>query len=126
MDNDAAGATVAAGAAEWTVESLDEALEQGRELFILDVRNSNEFARARIEGRHAIPTRNVPYFGAGSRMLRAMMSQQHVESLEDLVKLARELGVMGIRDQEPIQGVEHGGAGTFLGSALRSKAALFI
>jgi peroxiredoxin family protein len=51
--------------------------------------------------------------------------------------LARELGVnitacdmsqsvMGIRDSELMSGVDHGGVGSFLGSALRSKAALFI
>jgi glyoxylase-like metal-dependent hydrolase (beta-lactamase superfamily II) len=55
-------AAAASGVAEWTVHTLDEALDRGDELFILDVRNSEEFARARIEGRAAVPTRNIPYF----------------------------------------------------------------
>jgi peroxiredoxin family protein len=33
---------------------------------------------------------------------------------------------MGIRDDELHAGLQHGGVGTFLGSALRSRAALFI
>ncbi len=31
-------------------------------LFILDVRNEQEFARNRVRGRHPIPTLNIPYF----------------------------------------------------------------
>ena len=84
-----------------------------------------------------LPVSRMNYFGVGSRMLRAMMKQQNVESLEALMNLARELGVtviacdmsqsvMGIRDAELVDGVDHGGVGTFLASALRSRAALFI
>jgi peroxiredoxin family protein len=85
----------------------------------------------------ALPVSRMNYFGVGSRMLRTMMTQQHVESLEGLMDLARDLGVtviacdmsqgvMGIRDAELVDGVDHGGVGTFLASALRSRAALFI
>ncbi len=85
----------------------------------------------------ALPVSRMNYFGVGSRMLRAMMEQQNVESLEGLMNLARELGVhviacdmsqnvMGIRDAELVEGVDHGGVGTFLASALKSRAALFI
>jgi peroxiredoxin family protein len=85
----------------------------------------------------ALPVSRMNYFGVGSRMLRAMMKQQNVESLEGLMNLARELGVnviacdmsqsvMGIRDAELPDGVDHGGVGTFLASALRSRVAMFI
>jgi peroxiredoxin family protein len=85
----------------------------------------------------ALPVSRMNYFGVGSRMLRAMMKEQNVESLEGLMNLARELGVhviacdmsqnvMGIRDGELVAGVDHGGVGTFLASALKSRAALFI
>lgn len=88
-------------------------------------------------GSSQLPVSRMNFFGAGSRMLRAMMAQQNVESLEGLIALARELGVniiacdmsqgvMGIRDEELLPELEHGGVGTFLGSALRSRAALFI
>jgi peroxiredoxin family protein len=84
-----------------------------------------------------LPVSKMNYFGVGSRMLRAMMKEQNVESLESLMSLARELGVnviacdmsqsvMGIRDTELVGSIEHGGVGTFLASALRSRAALFI
>jgi glyoxylase-like metal-dependent hydrolase (beta-lactamase superfamily II)/rhodanese-related sulfurtransferase len=57
-----AEAAGSAGVAEWTVQRLDEALDRGDELFILDVRNAEEFARTPIEGRAAIRASNVPYF----------------------------------------------------------------
>jgi peroxiredoxin family protein len=88
-------------------------------------------------GSSGLPVSRMNYFGAGSRMLRAMMQQQNIESLEGLMQLARDLGVtviacdmsqnvMGIRDDELVKGVEHGGVATFLGSALRARASLFI
>jgi peroxiredoxin family protein len=88
-------------------------------------------------GSESLPVSRMNYFGVGARMLRAMMKQQQVESPEALMALARDLGVvitacdmsqnvMGIRDTELMDDVEHGGVGTFLGSALRSRAALFI
>ncbi len=77
------------------------------------------------------------FFGMGAKMLRAMMKKQGVSSLEELMELARELGVrfvscdmsqqvMGISDGELMEGVEFGGVGTFLGEALRARTALFI
>jgi peroxiredoxin family protein len=84
-----------------------------------------------------LPVSRMNWFGAGAKMLRMMMKERNVESLEDLMKLARDLGVtiiacdmsqgvMGIRDDELMDDLEHGGVGTFLGSALTSKATLFI
>ena len=88
-------------------------------------------------GSTGLPVSRMNYFGAGARMLRAVMQQQHVESLEGLMHLARDLGVtvtacdmsqnvMGIRDEELMDGLQHGGVATFLGSALRARASLFI
>lgn len=41
---------------------LYERLGRGDRLVILDVRNEDEFKSGRIEGRHAVPTINIPYF----------------------------------------------------------------
>jgi len=84
-----------------------------------------------------LPASRMNFLGAGPVMLRAMMKEKNVESLEQLMDLARELGVtiiacdmaqgvMGIRDSELMPDLEHGGVGTFLASALRSRATLFI
>ncbi|HWI60447.1 MAG TPA: MBL fold metallo-hydrolase [Symbiobacteriaceae bacterium] len=41
---------------------LKAKLDAGEEIFIVDLRNRDEFATWRIEGRKPIPTINVPYF----------------------------------------------------------------
>ncbi len=84
-----------------------------------------------------LPVSRMNYFGAGAAMLRAMMQQKNVSSLEDLMALAREMGVrvvacemsrdvMGIAPEELVPGPECGGVATFLGDALVSRATLFI
>lgn len=77
------------------------------------------------------------FFGVGARMLRTMMRQKQVNSPEELLQLARDLGVkmvacemsrdvMGIRMDELDPGAEPGGVAAFLGDALKSKVTLFI
>jgi peroxiredoxin family protein len=77
------------------------------------------------------------YFGIGANMLRSMMKKQQVSSLEELVELARELGVriigctmsmdvMGIDKDQLLDGIDLGGVAAFLGEASRSRVSLFI
>lgn len=84
-----------------------------------------------------LPVSKMNYFGAGARMLRAMMKQRNVSSLEDLVALSGDIevktvpcemsrDVMGIGDAELRDGVEHGGVASFLADALKSRVTLFI
>jgi peroxiredoxin family protein len=84
-----------------------------------------------------LPVSKMNYFGVGAKMLRAMMKQKNVSSLEDLISLARQMGVrmiacemsrdvMGIKESELAPGLECGGVATFLGDALTSRAAFFI
>lgn len=89
------------------------------------------------DSSQALPVSKMNYFGVGAKMLRAMMKQKNVSSLEDLIALAREMGVrmiacemsrdvMGIKDSELVPGLECGGVAAFLGDALTSRASLFI
>jgi peroxiredoxin family protein len=77
------------------------------------------------------------FFGAGAAIMRKLMQDHAVSSLEELVQMTQELGVrmtvcdmsrelLGVRDEELMDGLEFGGVATFLGDAARSKAALFI
>lgn len=77
------------------------------------------------------------YFGIGATMLRTMMKKQRVSSLEELMDLARELGVrmigcsmsmdvMGVDKAELFDGIELGGVAAFMGEAARARVALFI
>jgi len=75
--------------------------------------------------------------GVGAKLMRKMMRDKQIASLEDLAATARELGVrtvacsmsmdvMGITAAELCDGLEVGGVATFLGDAARSKVSLFI
>ena len=75
--------------------------------------------------------------GAGAKMIRWIMREKRISSLEELIDSAKAHGVrivacqmsmdiMGIRQEELIDGVELGGVSTFLGSGEQSDMSLFI
>lgn len=75
--------------------------------------------------------------GMGTAMMRGIMKDKNIDSLEDMMKKAMENGVkiiacsmsmdvMGIRPEELIDGVEIGGVGSYLGDAEQSDVNLFI
>ncbi|MBI1298093.1 hypothetical protein GC175_24425 [bacterium] len=77
------------------------------------------------------------FFGAGASIMRKIMKDHDVMSLAEFMEMAQEFGVrmvacdmsqelLGIRDEELIDGMEHGGVATFLGDAAASKVTLFI
>ena len=85
----------------------------------------------------SLPVSKMNYFGVGAKMLRAMMKEKNVSSLEEMIALARDLGVrmiacemsrdvMGIRESELVGGVECGGVASFLADSLKSRTSLFI
>ncbi|HVB99679.1 MAG TPA: DsrE/DsrF/DrsH-like family protein [Candidatus Dormibacteraeota bacterium] len=84
-----------------------------------------------------LPMSRMNFFGVGAKMLRGMMRDKHVASLEDLMRVARRMGtriiacetsrdVMGIRDEELVGELEFGAASSFLPEAFRSRVTLFI
>ena len=75
--------------------------------------------------------------GMGTAMMKKIMNDKHVDSLETLIQKAMKSGVkivactmsmdvMGIRPEELIEGVELGGVGAYLGDAEESNVNLFI
>ncbi len=84
-----------------------------------------------------MPVSKMNFGGMGSAMLKSMMKENQVASIEELFAMAREMGVkliactmsmdvMGISQEELIEGVSLGGVATFLGDAARSRVSLFI
>lgn len=85
----------------------------------------------------SLPVSKMNYFGVGAKMLRSMMKEKNVNSLEEMFTLARELGVrmiacemsrdvMGIKESELVAGLESGGVASFLADSLKSRTSLFI
>ena len=75
--------------------------------------------------------------GMGTAMMKKIMQDKNIDSLEDMMKKAMANGVkiiacsmsmdvMGIRPEELIDGVEIGGVGAYLGDAEESDVNLFI
>ncbi|WP_297637169.1 DsrE/DsrF/DrsH-like family protein [uncultured Clostridium sp.] len=75
--------------------------------------------------------------GMGSKMIRGIMKKKNVQSLEELIEIAIASGikivactmsmdVMGIKEEELIDGIEYGGVGYYLGEAEESTSNLFI
>lgn len=75
--------------------------------------------------------------GMGTAMMKKIMKDKNVDSLEELIQKAMEAGVrivactmsmdvMGIKAEELIDGVELGGVGAYLGDAEESNVNLFI
>ena len=75
--------------------------------------------------------------GMGTAMMKMIMKQKNVDSLDSLIQKARAAGVrlvactmsmdvMGIHAEELIDGVELGGVGAYLGDAEESNVNLFI
>jgi len=76
-------------------------------------------------------------FGIGPKLIRHLMKQKNILSLEELMQQAIKNGVrivacnmsmdiMGIKPEELIDGVEIGGVASFIGAAEQSDTSLFI
>ncbi|HHY39845.1 MAG TPA: FAD-dependent oxidoreductase [Syntrophaceticus sp.] len=88
-------------------------------------------------GSVKLPLSKMNMLGMGPQMIRKIMQQKNVSSLEELIEQAKQLNVrmvacnmtmdiMGIKKEELIDGVEIGGVATFLNAADQSGTTLFI
>jgi peroxiredoxin family protein len=84
-----------------------------------------------------LPLSQMNYFGMGAKLIRKVMKDKGIASIEELIETAQGLGVrlvsctmsqelLGISKQELMEGTEDGDVVTFLGDASRAKATLFI
>ncbi|MEA4922851.1 MAG: DsrE/DsrF/DrsH-like family protein [Eubacteriaceae bacterium] len=88
-------------------------------------------------GSRKLKLSNMNMMGMGTKMMRKVMKDKNVSSLEELIKSAMESGVrmvactmsmdvMGIREEELIDGVELAGVASYLGDAENADTNLFI
>ncbi len=89
------------------------------------------------KGSKKLPLSNMNMFGMGPKMIRKVMEDKGVDSLEALIGQAKlngvrlvacqmSMDVMGIKREELIDGVEVGGVASFLSDAEESNMSLFI
>lgn len=95
------------------------------------------FGRMLPKGSKKLKLSRMNMGGIGTRMMKRIMNDKNVDSLEDLITKAIKSGVkvvactmsmdvMGIKKEELIDGVELGGVGAYLGDAEESNVNLFI
>jgi peroxiredoxin family protein len=95
------------------------------------------FAVMTPSSSESLGTSKLNFFGIGSRMLRKMMKDKQIASLEELMALAREMDVkliactmsmdaMGVSKEELMGGLSYGGVATYMADAVRSRVTLFI
>ncbi|HBA82488.1 MAG TPA: pyridine nucleotide-disulfide oxidoreductase [Verrucomicrobia bacterium] len=88
-------------------------------------------------GAGALKLSNLNMLGAGTAMMKQVMKNKHVDSLQELIQSAQKggarliactmtLDVMGLHREELIDGLELGGVAAFLGEADKSGTTLFI
>jgi peroxiredoxin family protein len=82
-------------------------------------------------------TSRMNFLGMGARMLRSMMAEKQIATLEELMEISRDLGVrmmactmsmdaMGVAKEELLDGLEYGGVAAYMADASRSRVTLFI
>ncbi|WP_238649352.1 CoA-disulfide reductase [Paenibacillus piscarius] len=95
------------------------------------------FSSMMPKGTRKLPLSRMNMGGLGAKLIRYTMRRKNVESLENLMQGARNAGVklmactmsmdiMGIRQEELIEGVDFGGVASYLGAAEDSGVNLFI
>lgn len=95
------------------------------------------FAMMMPRGSNKLGLSRMNMGGMGAAMIKGLMKHHGVDSLEQMMEMAKANGVrlvacnmsmdlMGITQEELIDGVELGGVATFLGAAEHSDMSLFI
>lgn len=95
------------------------------------------FGKMMPRGSKKLKLSNMNMMGMGAQMIRKVMKDKNVESLEDLIEIAiangvelvacqMSMDVMGLREEELIDGIKIGGVGYYLGEAEESNVNLFI
>jgi len=95
------------------------------------------FAIMTPSSTESLGTSKMNFFGMGAVMLRKMMKDKQIVSLEELMALAREMDVkmiactmsmdaMGVTKEELLDGLTYGGVATYMADAVRSRVTLFI
>jgi peroxiredoxin family protein len=95
------------------------------------------FAVMTPAGSKALGVSRMNFFGIGAKMLRSMMKEKGIASLEELMDIAKDLGVkiiactmsmdaMGVSKDELADNLEYGGVATYMADACRSKVTLFV
>ncbi|MDK2918667.1 MAG: hypothetical protein PWQ37_1400 [Candidatus Petromonas sp.] len=88
-------------------------------------------------GAEKLGLSKMNFGGIGAKMMKDIMKKKNVSSLPELIEMAQMMGVkivactmsmdvMGIKEEELIDGIEFAGVATYLGEADEANVNLFI
>ncbi|MCE7791495.1 DsrE/DsrF/DrsH-like family protein [Salipaludibacillus sp. CUR1] len=107
----------------------------------IDIKDKNflekMFAKLMPRGPKNLKLSKMNYGGVGSHLMKKMMKEHNVSTLPELVELAQELevnmvactmtmDVMGLKQEELIDGIEFAGVASYLAEAEDANVNLFI
>ena len=89
------------------------------------------------KGAARLPLSMMNMLGAGPAMIKGIMKKKHVDDLDTMIKKAQNAGVrfiactmsmdlMGIKEEELIDGIEFAGVGTYIASNENAGTTLFV
>ncbi len=95
------------------------------------------FGRMMPRGPNKLGLSKMNFAGMGAPLMKKVMKQQNVMTLDELIASAKEQGiklvactmsmdVMGLREEELMDGLEYAGVGSYLGEADEANVNLFI
>jgi peroxiredoxin family protein len=95
------------------------------------------FGKVMPRGTGKLGLSTMNFAGMGAPMMKKVMKQQNVMTLEELIASAQEQGVklvactmsmdvMGLKEEELMDGLEYAGVGAYLGEADEANVNLFI
>ncbi|WP_018924357.1 DsrE/DsrF/DrsH-like family protein [Salsuginibacillus kocurii] len=95
------------------------------------------FARMMPRGPKKLGLSNMNMAGMGPKVMKRMMKEKNVSSLEELIEMAQDLDVkmvactmsmdvMGLQQEELIDGLEYAGVASYLAEADEANTNLFI
>ncbi len=98
---------------------------------------SKVFGAMMPKGPKSLKLSKMNFGGMGTEMMKFVMKNKNVDSLDLLIGKAKQMGVrfvackmtmeiMGIKKEELIEGVEEGGVASYLGAADKANLNLFI
>jgi peroxiredoxin family protein len=118
----------------WATAALRDPQKAPRKGFL-----DRMFGRMLPHGSRALPLSKMQMAGIGPKMIRSVMKQRGVKSLEELMKDAAELGVrihvcemsmgvMGLKQEEMISypGMDFVGVGTFINMIQDARQVIFL
>lgn len=95
------------------------------------------FGKMMPRGPEKLAMSKMNFGGMGPKMMKKMMKNHNVSSLKEMIEMARDLDVkmvactmsmdvMGLKEEELIDGLDHAGVASYLADAEESNINLFI